>query len=358
MSTTKLAARAGLVRHGLRLEYLTVGWNVVEGGVGIAAALAAGSVALLGFGVDSFVESASGLVLVWRLRAEHHGTLDEPAIERVERWAERLVALSLGLLAVFIAADAVSSLATGERPDSSLVGIVVTSAALVVMGFLARAKRRTGEALGSRALIADAFQTTTCLWLSATTLAGLAANALLGWWWADPLAALGIVVLVAREALEAWGGEEEADGGEDATVRSPGRIDKRRAEASHAAELPAPSVDPIRDRGAPVRPRVELLWFPDCPNHLAARALLREVLAELAPETPIVEIDASDPEVAQRHRFPGSPTIRVDGRDVDPAFVDPGDYTPRCRLYPTPEGLRRIPERAWIEAALRGALRR
>lgn len=103
-------------------------------------------------------------------------------------------------------------------------------------------------------------------------------------------------------------------------------------------------------------PRVELLWFQDCPNHPAARALLGELLAELAPETTVDDIDATDPAVAQRNRFPGSPTIRVDGRDVDPSFQDPGDYAPRCRLYWTAEGLRGLPERAWVEAALRASL--
>lgn len=100
-------------------------------------------------------------------------------------------------------------------------------------------------------------------------------------------------------------------------------------------------------------PRIELLWFDGCPNHDAARAMLHDVVEDLAPGTPIGDIDASDPDVAAANRFPGSPTIRVDGRDVDPAFVDPGDYTPRCRLYWTADGLRGLPERAWIEEALR-----
>lgn len=102
------------------------------------------------------------------------------------------------------------------------------------------------------------------------------------------------------------------------------------------------------------KPRsVELLWFRDCPNHEDARRLLHEVIAEVAPGTPVADIDASDPEVAARIRFPGSPTIRVDSRDVDPRFTDPGDYSPRCRVYWTPSGLRGRPEREWIEAALR-----
>ena len=100
---------------------------------------------------------------------------------------------------------------------------------------------------------------------------------------------------------------------------------------------------------------VELLWFSDCANHPSARALLQEVIADVAPGTPIRDVDATDPGTAARVRFPGSPTIRVDGRDIDPGYVDPGDYTPRCRLYRTRDGLRGLPERGWIEHALREA---
>lgn len=103
-------------------------------------------------------------------------------------------------------------------------------------------------------------------------------------------------------------------------------------------------------------PRIELLWFDDCPNHEAARTLLRLVVGDLAPGTRIVDVDATDPAVAAAWRFPGSPTIRIDGRDVDPSYADPGDYTPRCRVYWTSDGLRGLPERAWIEAALQRAL--
>jgi hypothetical protein len=99
--------------------------------------------------------------------------------------------------------------------------------------------------------------------------------------------------------------------------------------------------------------RVEFLWFEGCPGHEPARALLDEVIASLAPGTVVEGVEASDPDVAVAHRFPGSPTIRVDGRDVDPGFVDPGDYTPRCRLYRTAAGLRGVPPRDWIEDALR-----
>lgn len=101
---------------------------------------------------------------------------------------------------------------------------------------------------------------------------------------------------------------------------------------------------------------IELLWFDGCPNHEAARDLLREVIAAVAPDTPVRDTDASDPAVAERLRFPGSPTIRVNGVDVDPAFRDPGDYTPRCRVFHTPQGLRGVPDRSWIEAALEDAM--
>ena len=202
-------ARAALLAHGLRLEYLTVGWNFVEGLIAVGAGLAAGSIALVGFGVDSFVESISGSVLIWRLRAEAVGGADEERIEYVERRASRLVAVSFLILAAYVAFEATRTLAAQDRPDASPVGIVLTIVSLAVMLWLARAKRDTGEALGSRALIADSHQTFACWYLSATTLAGLALNALFGLWWADPIAALIIAVFLVREAREAWEGEEE-----------------------------------------------------------------------------------------------------------------------------------------------------
>ena len=199
--------RAPLLRRALRLEYLTVSWNVVEGVVAVAAARAAGSVALLGFGVESFVESASGGVLVWRLLAERTRA-DPAAIERVEQRARRLVALSLWALAAYVAIDAALTLWHRERPSPSAVGIALTAVSLVVMQWLARAKRRTARALGSRAMEADAVQTSACMWLSLIVLVGIGVNAALGWWWADPVAALGMTAFIAREGLEAWRGEE------------------------------------------------------------------------------------------------------------------------------------------------------
>lgn len=207
--------RATALRRGLRLEYLTVGWNIVEGAVAIAAAIVSGSVALLGFGVDSVVESVSGSVLIWRLGSEARGRRDEEAIERIERNAERLVGASFFVLAAYVAFDATTSLLNGERPEPSVIGIALTAASIAVMLWLARAKRRAAAELGSRALAADAEQTQACWYLSVIVLAGIGLNALFGFWWADPLAALGVVVLLVREGWEAWGGEEDEESEED-----------------------------------------------------------------------------------------------------------------------------------------------
>jgi cation diffusion facilitator family transporter len=204
---TTVESRGDQLRRALRLEYVTVGWNLVEGVVAVAAALAAGSVALLGFGVDSFVESASGTVLIWRLLAERRA-VDQEHIERIERRAQVLVAASLAALAVFISVDALRALWTRDEPETSVVGIVLTALSLAVMWWLARAKRTVARQLGSRAMEADAFQTTACWWLSLAALVGIGSNAVFGWWWADPVAAIVIAMLLVREAREAWEGDD------------------------------------------------------------------------------------------------------------------------------------------------------
>lgn len=200
-------SRGQVLGQALRLEYLTVGWNLVEGAVAVTAALAAGSVALLGFGIDSFVESASGAILIWRLLAERR-TTDLSTVERLDRQAHRLVGISLYILAAYVAIESGLTLWNRERPEPSLVGIVLTVISMITMVWLARAKRRAAAGLGSRALEADAFQTTACFWLSVFTLAGVGLNTALGWWWADPVAALGMTVFLVREASEAWRGED------------------------------------------------------------------------------------------------------------------------------------------------------
>jgi divalent metal cation (Fe/Co/Zn/Cd) transporter len=195
------------VRRARHLEYLTIGWNVVEGIVSVAFAMAAGSIALLGFGVDSFVETASGAIILWRLRAENHAR-DREEVERLDRRAHKLIGLSLFLLAGYVAVEAAKNLISGERPEPTLAGVVITAVSIVAMMWLARAKRRVAADLGSRAMEADSFQTTACWWLSLITLAGIGLNAAFGWWWADPVAALGMTFFLVAEGREAWRGED------------------------------------------------------------------------------------------------------------------------------------------------------
>lgn len=206
--TDEIRARA------LHLEYATVAWNMAEAVAAIIAAGAASSVALLGFGLDSCVESMSAGVLIWRLTAEGRGA-DNVRLESIEHRARKLVAVSLFLLAAIVVADSGRALWVRERPHPTVFGIGVLVTAFVVMGLLAGAKRKAARSVGSRALHADAFQTTTCMWLSATALVGLAANALFGWWWADPVAAVALTWFIVSEAREAWRGEDCCDHRDD-----------------------------------------------------------------------------------------------------------------------------------------------
>jgi len=206
-TTDSSTLRPASVRSALRLEYLTVSWNVVEGVIAILAALAAGSVAILGFGIDSFVECASALVMIWRLRAERAQRLSESHLHAVEQRARRLVAGSLFLLGGYVAFDAIETLLTRDRPAFSAIGSLLLVVSIGLMIWLARAKRRLAHDLHSHALEADAFQSTACWWLSVAALAGVGLNGLFGWWWADPIAALVIAGLLASEGREAWRGK-------------------------------------------------------------------------------------------------------------------------------------------------------
>ena len=188
------------VRKGRRLEYFTIGWNLCEAAVAIGAGLLAGSIALIGFGIDSLIESSSGAVLLWRLQEGEKG-------EEREKLALKLVGISLLILAVYVAVEAARSLFLREAPEKSLIGILLAAVSLVVMPLLARAKRRVASKLASRALVADSHQTDICAYLSVILLGGLGFNALFGWWWADPLAALGMVPIITREGIEALRGE-------------------------------------------------------------------------------------------------------------------------------------------------------
>lgn len=202
-------SRSRLLRRGFAFEIVTILWNVIEGVVAVAAGSAAGSVALIGFGIDSFVETTSAVVVGWRLRTEIRGRSLEDA-EAVERKASRVAGGLLLLLALYIAIDAGRRLlGMGAEAGTSPVGIGLTILSLAVMPFLGRAKLAVATKLGSGALRADAFETIACAWLSLTTLTGLVLNALFGWWWADPAAALVLVPLIVREGLEGLRGEED-----------------------------------------------------------------------------------------------------------------------------------------------------
>lgn len=198
--------RSGLINQGRRLEYLTIGWNIIEGVIAVGAGFVAGSAALVGFGFDSFIESLSGGALLWRLRS------DDDA-ERREAIALKLVGASFLILAAYVAFDAAKSLIMREPPESSYIGIGLSVLSLVVMPLIARAKRRVASQLSSRALAADSRQTDICAYLSAILLAGLALNALFGWWWADPVAALVMTPIIVKEGIEALRGETCCDEG-------------------------------------------------------------------------------------------------------------------------------------------------
>ena len=187
--------------RGLRLEYFSLAYNAFEAFVGIAAGLVAGSVALIGFGLDSVVEASSALILVWRLRTESTGMRTE---EEAEARATRLVAVAFLALALYVGVNAVVELARGTRPEESPVGIALALSSLIVMPLLARRKHALAGELNSRSLEADSKQTILCTYLSAVLLFGLVTNPLLGWWWADPVAALVIAGLAFSEGVELW----------------------------------------------------------------------------------------------------------------------------------------------------------
>jgi divalent metal cation (Fe/Co/Zn/Cd) transporter len=199
--------RTLLVKRGQKLEYFTIAYNSLEGLIGIAAGFVAGSVALIGFGIDSIIEVTSGVALLWRL---HHDA-DRSGREQKERITLRIVGVCFLALAVYVAYDSIASLLTHQVPEKSKVGMGLAAVSLVVMPLLARAKRSIAGDIGSVALNADAKQTEFCTFLSAILLGGLVLNAFLGWWWADPVAGLAMVPIIAKEAVGALAGQACCD---------------------------------------------------------------------------------------------------------------------------------------------------
>jgi divalent metal cation (Fe/Co/Zn/Cd) transporter len=197
--------RSRLVRRARALSLLTIAWMTVEAGVAIVAALAAGSVALLGFGLDSLIELISASTILWLYTGSRDGSA------AAERRAQQVVAICFGALALYLAFDAITTIASGSHPDVSWPGAVVAAGAIVVMPLLARAKDRVAAQLGSGATAGDAAQSWLCAIIAAAALVSILANAAFGWWWLDPIAGLGIAGLAVREGREAWAGEVCAD---------------------------------------------------------------------------------------------------------------------------------------------------
>jgi divalent metal cation (Fe/Co/Zn/Cd) transporter len=193
--------REGLVRRARLLAWVGLGWHLAEAAIAIAAGVVAGSIALVGFGADSLVEAAAGIVVLWLMGGGRSSSAG------AERRAQQLIAASFALLAVYIGVESVRDLVGHHEPGVSLVGIGLSIVTLATMPPLATAKRKVGAALGSSATISESRQTILCAYLSAALLAGLGANAIAGWWWADPLAAMFIAAVALREARDAWRGE-------------------------------------------------------------------------------------------------------------------------------------------------------
>lgn len=199
--------RAALVRRGLVLNWLTLAYNSLEAIVSIVAGVIAGSVALVGFGADSVIEVTASGAAQWRLRAD----IDPERRERVERITLRVIGATFLTLAAYVAYDSIESLWRREAPARSWLGVAILMLSVIVMPVLARAKRRVARSLASRALEADATQTSLCAYLSVIALGGVALNALLGWWWADPVAALAMVPIIAKEGAEGLRADPCAD---------------------------------------------------------------------------------------------------------------------------------------------------
>jgi divalent metal cation (Fe/Co/Zn/Cd) transporter len=189
------------------LEYFTIAWNSLEGLVAVVAGALAGSISLVGFGIDSFIEVTSGGVLLWRMSVD----ADVRKRERNEKLSLRIVGACFLALAAYVGYESISDLASRKAPEHSIPGIVLACVSLVVMPLLSRAKKKVGNELGSAAMHADAKQTDFCVYLSAILLLGLVLNAALGWWWADPVSALIMVPLIAKEGVEAMNGETCCD---------------------------------------------------------------------------------------------------------------------------------------------------
>jgi divalent metal cation (Fe/Co/Zn/Cd) transporter len=203
MQEIALTTRASIVVRARRLEYFTIGWNILEGLVAVVAGAVAGSISLVGFGIDSFIEVTSGAALVWRMAVD----ADVHQREHNEKNALNVIGLCFLCLATYIAYESATDLFRKRVPEHSIPGIVLACISVIVMPLLSRAKRKVASELGSPAMHADSKQTEFCAYLSAILLGGLAINALFGLWWADPVAALAMVPVIAKEGIDGLRGK-------------------------------------------------------------------------------------------------------------------------------------------------------
>jgi divalent metal cation (Fe/Co/Zn/Cd) transporter len=193
--------RARLERRARLLAWGGIGWHFIEFGIALVAGIAAGSIALIGFGADSLIEALAGFVVLWLFTGTRRGS------HHAERRAQQMISISFYVLAAYVTVEAIRTLLSGDHPKTSWVGVALAAFTAVTMPLLAVAKRRVGNKLHSAAAVKEASQTTLCAYLSIALLIGLLANALAGWWWADPTAALLIAAIAAKEGRESWRGE-------------------------------------------------------------------------------------------------------------------------------------------------------
>jgi divalent metal cation (Fe/Co/Zn/Cd) transporter len=201
----RLDDRARLVRRAKLLAWGGNAWHFIEFAIAVGAGIAAGSIALIGFGFDSLIESLAGFIIIWRFAARR------AHLETSERRAQQLIAVSYLVLVAYIAVEATRTLVLGDHPEASWIGIGLAAFTAPTMPLLARAKRRVGHQLGSAATVSEAEQNQICAYLSIALLVGLLLNALAGWWWADPAAALVIAAVAFREGVESWRGDSCCD---------------------------------------------------------------------------------------------------------------------------------------------------
>jgi divalent metal cation (Fe/Co/Zn/Cd) transporter len=205
MLATDPQNRVLVVSSGKKVEYFTIGWHLLEGVISLAAGIAAGSLSLVGFGVDSLVELASGMAVLWRMNVDHN----IHHRERNEKLALKLVGWSFIALALYLVVESIVSFVEKKAPEHSAVGIAIAALSLIVMPILSHAKRRIGATLDSAAMCADAKQADFCAYLAAILLAGLLLNYLFSWWWADPIAAIAMALIIGKEGINASTGQAE-----------------------------------------------------------------------------------------------------------------------------------------------------